>query len=368
MEKQQKIDAVIKAWSNKLEPDYLLACFLSYPPVDFKAGIDELGLPVFSARFDLTTTMDLAERKRLQSLPFYKIWSRRLTFKTLFVGTTVSEFSPLPTPFDSQKAARFLTNEAQKKDYSLVIVKDLPTASALISDEDAQKTAEFLEKMKQSGFISVEGQALAYVPVDYASCDDFLSRFSKNRRKDFRRKMRVMDELDIEVLESNSPALQNGDLLKQFYALYVQVFAQSDIHFDLLSEEFFKKLLQSGDESLRVFVYRDRNGKLLGYNICFVINDMLIDKYIGFDYPQATDNNLYFVSWFFNLEYARLNGLKYYVAGWTDPEIKAYLGAKFVYTRHAVFIRNRLLRWILKHFQHHFESDARLKLQGDDQL
>lgn len=363
MEKQNKITATIKTWSNKLEPDYLLACFLSYPPVDFKAGIDAIGLPVFSAQFDLTTTMDADERKRLQTLPFYKLWSRLLKFKTLFVGTTVSEFSPLPTPFNPAKTAQLLKNEARSK-YSLIIVKDLPSPSPLISDEDAEKTTDFLAKMKQSGFISVEGQALAYVPVDYASRDDFLSRFSKNRRKDFRRKMRAMDELDIEVLESNSPVLHNGDILKQFYALYLQVFEQSEIHFDLLSEAFFYKLLQTDDKSLRVIVYRDKGGNLLGYNICFVIHDMLIDKYIGFDYPAATDNNLYFVSWFFNLEYARLNGLKYYVAGWTDPEIKAYLGAKFVYTRHAVYIRNPLLRWILKHFQHHFESDAHLQLQG----
>lgn len=363
MEKQNKITAATKTWSNKLEPDYLLACFLFYPPADFNASVNDLGLPIFSTRFDLTTTMDLDDRKRLQSLPFYKLWSRLLKFKTLFVGTTVSEFCPLPTPFNTAKAVQFLKTEARNQ-YSLVIVKDLPSPCPLISNEDAQKTTDFLENLTQSGFISVEGQALAYVPVDYTSREDFLSRFSKNRRKDFRRKMRVMDNLDIKVLTYKSPELSNNNILKQFYSLYLQVFQQSDIHFDCLSEEFFYKLLQTDDKSLRVIVYRDKNGNLLGYNICFVINDILVDKYIGFDYPAATDNNLYFVSWFFNLEYARENGLKYYVAGWTDPKIKAYLGAKFVYTRHAVYIRNPCLRWILKQFQHHFESDAHLQLQG----
>lgn len=363
MGNQEKIKAAIKTWSNKLEPDYLLADFLRCPPVDFTAQIADCGLPVFSAQFDLTTTMDAEDRKRLQSLPFYKLWSRLLKFETLFVGTTVSEFSPLPTPFDARKTAQSLKN-AEGKKYPLVIVKDLPMRSPLISDEDWQKTSTFLEELTNAGFIAVEGQALAYVPVDYLSREDFLSRFSKNRRKDFRRKLRVMDELDIEVLKSNAPCLREDKLIHEFYQLYLHVFEQSEIHFDLLSEEFFKNLLQTDDKSLRVIVYR-KDKKLIGYNICFVFNNMLVDKYIGLNYPLATDNNLYFVSWFFNLEYARSNGLKYYVAGWTDPEIKAYLGAKFVYTRHAVYVRNPILRRILKHFQHYFESDAHLELQGD---
>ncbi|WP_295895765.1 GNAT family N-acetyltransferase [uncultured Bartonella sp.] len=363
MKNQKKIETVIQTWSNKLEPDYLLADFLFCPPVGFQAEVEVSGLPVFSAQFDLTTTMDADDRKRLQSLPFYKFWSRLLKFETLFVGTTVSEFSPLPTPFEAGKAAQSLKNDAGKK-YPLVIVKDLPSHSPLISNEDTQKTSTFLEELAKAGFILVEGQALAYVPVDYTSREDFLSRFSKNRRKDFRRKLRVMDELDIEVFNSEAPCLHDDKFVQELYQLYLQVFKQSEIHFDLLSEDFFKNLLQTDDKSLRVIVYR-KDGKLIGYNICFVFNNMLVDKYIGLDYPAATDNNLYFISWFFNLEYARSNDLKYYVAGWTDPEIKAYLGAKFVYTRHAVYVRNPILRRILKHFQHHFESDAHLELQGD---
>lgn len=363
MDNRKETDNAIKAWSNKLEPDYLLSDFLRHPPVDFKADISRAGLPVFSALFDLTTTMDNEDQKRLKKIPFYKFWSRLLKYKTLFVGTTVSEFSPLPTPFDAEKAALFL-KEKEGKNYPLVIVKDLPSPSPLISDEDAKKTADFLAQLEQAGFISVSGQALAYVPVDYSSRDDFLSRFSKNRRKDFRRKLRAIENLEIDVLTASSPYLQSDEVIKHFYRLYLQVFQQSEIHFDLLSEEFFYDLLHTDDESLRVIVYK-KSGKLIGYNICFAYKDMLVDKYIGFDYPLATDNNLYFISWFFNLEYARLNGFKYYVAGWTDPEIKAYLGAKFVYTRHAVYIRNPLLRAILKHFRHHFESDAHLELQGD---
>jgi len=51
------------------------------------------------------------------------------------------------------------------------------------------------------------------------------------------------------------------------------------------------------------------------------------------------------------------HGLRHYIAGWTDPEIKRYLGAKFTFTRHAVYVRNPLLRAILRRFSSAFESD-----------
>ena len=107
-----------------------------------------------------------------------------------------------------------------------------------------------------------------------------------------------------------------------------------------------------------VFCYR-HDGELVGYNICLEHGGMLIDKYIGLRYPQARELDLYFVSWFVNLEHALERGLRFYVAGWTDPEVKAGLGARFTFTRHLVWVRNPILRRILYMFRHWFESDAK---------
>lgn len=362
MDNPEKIYAIIDTWLNKLEPDYLLADFFHYPPIGFNVDINENCLPVFSINFDLTTTMDPRGRKRLKALPLYRFWARLLRYNTLFVGTTVSEFCPIPSSLNNEAATNSLLQKA-KQQYPLVIVKDLPKPSCLISDEDAKKNQAFLAALEQKGFLCVAGQALAFVPIDYSSIDDYMAKFSKVRRKDFRRKMRAMENLKVEVLTSNAPLFHDDKTLSHFYALYKQVYNQSDIHFDLLSQEFFRHLLQEKNDSLRVFIYRDEQNAIIGYNICFIVKDMLVDKYIGFDYPAASKNNLYFISWFHNLEFARQEGLKYYIAGWTDPEIKAYLGANVVYTQHAVFIKNPLLRWILKRFQRHFERDAQLDIE-----
>ena len=83
---------------------------------------------------------------------------------------------------------------------------------------------------------------------------------------------------------------------------------------------------------------------------------MLVDKYVGFAYPQARENNLYALSWMHNLEYARMLGVKRYVAGWTDAEAKRQLGARFTLTWHAVRPRNPVLRWLLGRMRGLFEG------------
>lgn len=148
------------------------------------------------------------------------------------------------------------------------------------------------------------------------------------------------------------------DVLEELYGLYLGVYGQSEIHFDLLTRDFFAGLLQSREIGGVVFCYR-HDGELVGYNICLEHGGMLIDKYIGLRYPQARELDLYFVSWFVNLEHALGRGLRFYVAGWTDPEVKASLGARFTFTRHLVWVRNPILRRILYMFRHWFESDAK---------
>ena len=173
-----------------------------------------------------------------------------------------------------------------------------------------------------------------------------------------RRKLKSRERLDIEAVPLGDARFGSLDVLEELYGLYLGVYAQSEIHFDLLTRDFFAGLLQSREIGGVVFCYR-HDGELVGYNICLEHGGMLIDKYIGLRYPQARELDLYFVSWFVNLEHALERGLRFYVAGWTDPEVKAGLGARFTFTRHLVWVRNPILRRILYMFRHWFESDAK---------
>lgn len=341
-------------YDNLLEPPRTPDLFLQFPPEGFAVGLSPQGMPFFRTEFDLLTSFEKNAVLRLRKLPLYRTWSRLLRVHACFAGTTATEYALLPK---GVAAADILSGlRTAGREDSLTIIKDLPCASPLLSEEENALADALASEAAAQGFIELQGQALAYVPIDFQSVNQYLERLSAARRKDLRRKMKQYGTLAIETLPLGHPAFSRRDLPDELYAGYLEVFAQSHIHFDLLSPEFFAALLQNRDLKGMVVLYR-RGGLLIGFNICFVHAGRLIDKYIGFRYPQAREANLYFISWLHNLRFALKNRLHTYIAGWTDPEVKAGLGARFTFTRHLVLVHNPLLRALLRPFRRLFEGD-----------
>ncbi len=343
------------AQRNLLEPVALVAQFLAHPPQEFVAGVSAAGAPYFVANFDLLTTLETDAKRRVTALPLYRRWGRWLRPLTCFIGTTVTEYAPLPVTASAQALVDAIKAEFARR-YAFLIIKDTPQDSPLLDAPSNAFAHDFRTACEAAGFVLLEGQALAFVAIDFASTDEYLARLSSGRRRDIRRKLRSAAELDIETVPTGDARFDDAALRAGFYALFLNVYNQSELHFDLLTADFFDAILQDASSGGVVFVYR-HEGRMIGFNLCYVVNGNLVDKYVGFAYPQARAMNLYFVSWMHNLDYALAHGLKHYIAGWTDPEIKAYLGAKFTFTRHAVYVRNRLLRAVLRRFSGAFESD-----------
>ncbi|MDO7195113.1 GNAT family N-acetyltransferase [Acinetobacter nosocomialis] len=339
---------------NQLEPQAVVDAFLKHPPLSFQVHSPSDFLPYFYTEFDLLTTLDTDLLKKIKALPGYPTWGKILHFKTCFIGTTVTEYSLLPNGLPLDSIADFLKNNDQK--IKLGIIKDLPLDSPLLSDLENNYSQTFIQEAEKKGFLSVEGQALAYVPIDFSSREEYLSRLSKPRRKNFKRKLKSLNELNIEQLSTGDERFNDPEFRTYLYELYLAVYHQSEIHFDLLRPEFFSEILQDVHSGGKVFLYW-ADTTLVGYNICYEYKDNLVDKYIGLNYPLAKDYNLYFISWFVNLDYALTHNLKFYIAGWTDPEVKAQLGAKFTFTRHLVWIYSPALRFILKKLRPLFEAD-----------
>jgi uncharacterized protein len=353
---------------NVLEPPNLIDYFMVNPPLGFKSlklTSASKPYPAFLASFDLLTTLD-EEGLFLRQLVKRFSWLGGLfRYPALFIGTTATEYANYPHLQNYDDLRQSLLAEFKRCQAQLLIVKDIPQNSPLLTAQENAAADAVIECCRQAGFSIVAGQALAYVPIDFSSLDQFFGRMSKSRRKDFRKKLKESASLKIEELKSGDPIFYDESFLADFYKMYLNVYEQSEIHFDLLSPAFFKALLQDNSNNGRIFIYKSGED-LIGYNICFVHNNMLVDKYVGFLYPQAREANLYFVSWFYNLEYALKEGLKTYIAGWTDPAVKASLGASFTLTRHAVYVRNPLLRAILQRFQHLFEADKDWVSNGSD--
>lgn len=340
---------------NCLEPQNLLSSFQQYPPRGFVTARAENGVFSFDAPFDLLTTMDDDIRRKVISKPGYRWWKGVLTLSSRFIGTTVSEYSPFPKNSPPAELVKSLVQLANDK--TMTIIKDVPHNSPLLSAGDNFYSQQLYDECIKQGFIGVEGQALAYVAVNFSDTDEYLARMSHSRRRNIRRKLRSLDKLRVDVVATGDPRFENARFNDELYQLYLAVYQQSDIHFDLLTPDFFNALLKDANSGGQVFFYWHEE-VLVGYNICYQHEHKLIDKYIGMNYPLAQEFNLYFVSWFVNLDYALKNGLRFYVAGWTDPQVKASLGASFTFTRHLVWVRNPLLRRILYRFRHYFEADA----------
>lgn len=346
----------MKDFLNLLEPENLVHAFLDAPPEGFvpiTINGNAKPLPGFITRLDLSVAADKTAKKLLNKMRWLLPKPR-----TLFIGTTVSEYALFPAGVEPGKLKEQVLSKLHELGFPFLIIKDIPQESPILSNEENTFSKQLISHLKENDFLIVSGQALAYVPIDFPSVDAYLERFSKSRRKDFRRKLRSLDKITIDRI-STGDGFSNDSLVETLYALYLNVFNKSEIHFDKLSFPFFKKVLQDKQNGGIVFLYRHQDA-IIGFNICFFVKGYLVDKYIGFHYPEAQQFNLYFLSWFYNLSFCIEHNLKVFIAGWTDPEIKAYLGANFTSTYHAVYIKNPLVRFLMNKVKFLFEPDKKM--------
>lgn len=327
---------------------------MAHPPREFRADRIDGGIPAFTCHFNLLTTIDPAVRRRVEALPGYRYWQRWLTVRSRFIGSTVTEYAWFPMGADPRMLAREMRRN-EGAGCRWLIVKDMPSASPLLDDTANGWSDAFAAACKASGFVLLEGQALAWVPIDFESVEDYVAALPRGRRRDLRRKLRSRAVLDVAIVPTGA-AFGDDAAVEELHALYRNVHAQSEVHFDFLEREFFAAVLCDANIGGIVFMYR-RAGLLIGWNLCFEYDGALVDKYMGMLYPEAREHDLYAVSWIENLAYARRRGLRRYIAGWTDPAVKAHLGARFTFTRHAVYPRNPVLRLGLRCVARWFEGD-----------
>ena len=352
-----------RPYFHSLEPPSLYDSFLAHPPEGFEARrLSTSGgtVPIFRTRFDLLTTLDETVKRWVYRIPLFKTVSRvALCPWVLFCGTTVSEYTVMPTTTIPADLVRAVLVEMKASRSTVAIIKDVPDRSPLLTEEENAVAAQLLAACRAEGMAIVEGQALAYVPIDFKTEEEYLARFSGKRRYDFRRKLKSRPQVQRRILPTGDPQFSDDLFVDALYAMYESVYRQSEIHFDKLSRSFFADVFRCSKSDGLVFLYRSSE-KMIGWKLCFVHGGNLIDKYVGFVYPAAHETHLYFLSWFDCLAYAVQHRLENYVVGWTDAAVKSYLGARFTLTRHAVYLRNPLLRGIFQCFQRYFESDAKL--------
>lgn len=355
----------------QMEPSSIINDFMRFPPAGFTVCLINVtgeSVPAFITDYDLLLTADEPFRrpvKRIERFLPAKWRDAILRPRTLFVGSTVSEFALFPEGSVTAELPRILRHQMAEKQASLIIVKDLAPSAPFFAPEVNNIAAILGNTFVESGFILLEGQALGYVPVDFGSLDEYLSRFSGTRRADFRRKLRKRHTVKLHLIPTGDPMFRDPAVVDRFFRLYENVYDKSAIHFDKLTHSFFENMLNDGSSGGLLFAYA-LDDKWIGYFLCFRRDGYLVDKLMGREDPAFRENNLYFVSWFDILQYAIEHSYRNVIFGWTSPLSKAYLGAQFVFTKHAVYIAQPILRRFLARLTGLFESDR--KILADWQL
>jgi hypothetical protein len=95
----------------------------------------------------------------------YRWWSRLLRPRTCFIGTTVSEYALFPAQTDADALVReWLADHAAQP---FLIVKDIPQDSPLLGAASNAQAQAIADAATRAGFVLLEGQALAWVPIDF---------------------------------------------------------------------------------------------------------------------------------------------------------------------------------------------------------
>ncbi|MCX8045173.1 MAG: GNAT family N-acetyltransferase [Desulfobacterota bacterium] len=309
----------------------------------FEAGRLCCIAPVFLYEFFVGNVLEQTLGRIVAKLR--SIFPRFLVFKTLFCGSPFGEHGTIGLRSDLQdraavivQLAHTLQRFAEEQQARLIVFKDFCSEDAVL-----------LDGLQAEGFFKTASFPSAIVELNVGSFDEYLGTLSHATRKDLRRKLKKSGHrsfIRTEVVDSVDSVLDD------VYRLYLQTHDAGATKFERLTRDFFLSISRNLGPHCKYFLYYVHE-KLAAFNLCFLYGDLLIDKFIGFDYAVSRDCNLYFVSWCYNIAWCIQHGVRHYQVGQTDYAPKTRLGARllplYAYARHTNFVINCLLKR-LAHF------------------
>lgn len=260
--------------------------------------------------------------------------------KTLFCGSPFSENGVLGITKDVGDA-RILIDEIVQVMQRFSRGNKVPF---IIFKDFLREDTSLLDSLKHKGFLKVDSFPLVRMELNFNSLEEYFGSLSTSTRKDLRRKIKKAyskDKIKIRVVDDIQ------DIIDDVYPLYLNTYHAGEVKFEFLTKDFFINVSKNLKPHTKYFLYYVED-QLAAFNLCFVYDHLLIDKFIGFDYEIAHQYSLYFVSWCFNIEWCLKNSIRYYQVGQTDYEPKLKLGGSliplFAYFKHNNFLFNLVLK------------------------
>jgi len=293
-------------------------------------------IPAFFTAYDLATTADGWVKKILLSIQ--RIFPSLLTLKLACLGSFATETCAIAMHPSCDEARKrelfaqllaFFEEDTKARGIHLLALKDINAANKHL----------FADPIATHGFHGVPGMPTAISRIDFKSIDAYLASLSGATRKDMRRKLRKQNEVRVEYRRNID------DIIDEIYAMYVETKGRSDLQFEELTPDYFREVLSLGGGLCALYYAGDTP---IGANLMLVNEERLLDKFFCMRTQSGQDYNLYFVSWFSNLQFCLDKDLKIYQSGQAGYETKLRLGSalleNWMYFRH----RNRMLDRLLK--------------------
>jgi hypothetical protein len=303
--------------------------------VVFKDDAPVFMLPLFETRFDLSTFVEGWVKQLLKAagrlLP--SIFQPRI----LGVGLVEGEWSEIGIDPQIDEAT---LDAAYKMAFSTLQTLAVEHKNDMVALYNFNQYGKLPEDACNK-FNRVQFRPCAQLSIDFSSVEEYLSRLSGAARKDLHRKMRVAPEVRVIRSCTISPYLD------RIYQLYQATVARSPMALGVHNRLFFDKICERvpGAEYTLYFV----QDELVAFNLLFVKQEALVDKYFCMDYRLGSKYNLYVLSWLENVRTCVERKIPLYFTGQGTEKTKAHLGATFIPSfilfkhRHPVF--DRLLVW-----------------------
>jgi hypothetical protein len=150
------------------------------------------------------------------------------------------------------------------------------------------------------------------------------------------------------------------DVVDEVIALYAQTRRRAELQFEELTPEYFRGVLaQVPGASCALYFVHDR---LLAANLLIENRQVLLDKFFCMDAEAGRTFNLYFLSWFANIEYGLQRGLRRYLSGQAGYASKLRLGSElgrtWLYFRHRNALINAALQVLAPLFTATLDQEA----------
>ncbi len=294
--------------------------------------------PGFFTDYDLATTLPDNLKKFGASLK--KLLPGMMTLRLACLGSPCTETCSLgisPTVADDRKSlvlermVMTFENYARDKKIRLLAFKDIP--------ENQKKIWEMAPECTR--YKRVPGMAGAALNIKFSSVEEYISSLSAGTRKDMRRKLKMMNKITVERRENIN------DIMDEVMAMYLETKARAEFQFEELTPEYFSGVLKNMPGRALCNIYY-AEGKLAAVNLILTNGKTLLDKFFCMYGEIGRKYNLYFLSWFYNLQYCLEKNLKIYQSGQAGYDnklrLQSRLEANYIYFRHTRPLVNSLLR------------------------